>query len=152
MAVFSSHMLALNFPCCFLVGESVAWNFHASALCQNSVICLACVPLLGSIHFATLDWGPSRGVTFSNAEVESHVRRVAAQLTSCLSSLSLPEMHSPVFLSLWSSDLWEGCIRSSFCILRVPVLVAKKKKMRRNHFVRCISHNVVTNWDFCSVP
>ena len=106
----------------------LAWNFHASSLCQNSVVCLACVPLLGSLHFATLDLGPSRGVMFSNAEVESHIRRVTAQLTSCLVSLFLPGMHSPVFLSLWSSDLWEGCLRSSFCILRVLVLIAKKEK------------------------
>lgn len=48
MAVFSSRILVLNFYFSFLAGGSMAWNFHASPLCLNTVMCLACAPLLGS--------------------------------------------------------------------------------------------------------
>lgn len=137
------------FPCWRVHGMKFSCFLFLSEFC--GVLCLCTPP--GFYSFChTLDLGPSHREMFSDAEPESHIRRMTVQLIRCLVSLFLPVMHSPVLLSLWSSDLWDGCIRSSFCILRVLVLFAKKKKMRLYHFVRCISHSVVTNQDFYSVP
>lgn len=38
--------------------HGMTWNFYVSPLCLNSVMCPACVPLLGSVPFATLNLGP----------------------------------------------------------------------------------------------
>ena len=126
------------FPC---------WKVHGmkfSCFTFVSEFCFA--PCLSAIPFATIDLGPSHGEMFSDAEAESHIRKVTVQLICCLVSV----MHSPVHLSQWSYE-GEGCFRSSFCLLRVLVPFAKKKKMRLYSFVRCTSHSVVTNQDFCSV-
>lgn len=145
VALISSHILVLNFYWYFLAGVSMVWNFHASPLCLNSVVCLAYISVLGSIPPATLELGPSCGEVFLDVETESHIECLYSLSGAwCLCSFQA-HPHSDVLLSPRFSDLWERCIRSSFCILRVHFGTLQKRKKCLSSFAKCISHGVVTN-------